>query len=249
MNFKEFFIVFYQALNPIGYRSLMSRKKREILTYFFMLLFFCVIIGAILSIPSLMSFPKKVEGALSKFSTFNITNVDIDLKEPLILMHSPLIVMDLSENRSYVSDETILITKTDVYIKKLDINFDKLSLFQTEKLPVRDFSDIKENFETVKNTYWLLFLFLLPSILFAIYVLNLTKYLFVIASAWVIVYIIQFIRGKKAKLSHHWRTAVLTSTVMVVLEVALSPIIKLGMLPIIIYFIYYIIAVSNLKNG
>jgi hypothetical protein len=246
MHPKDFFGLFTSALNPLAYKDLMKRRKRDATQYFLKLLFFSVILSGILSIPYIIHFPDRVDDVVSKFSRFNITKVDIEMNEPITLLGQPKIVLDLRASGINASDEFILITKTDVYMKKFKPSIFSWRFFETEKTPVGEYSDVLQNFERVKSTYLIAFIFLLPSIFFVVYTLHLVKYALLILISCYIGYLICFLSKAKIRFSHVLRTAVFSSTLMVILDVGISPLINLGVIPLLSYILMYSVSLIAL---
>src|SRR3989344_6488684 len=176
MRINEFFFLFVKSLNPANYPMLLTRKKREAVKYFIMLLFFSTIIWTIVSIPKFRALPDKVETALSKFESFNITGIDIRLMEPVVLLGHPRIVLDFSGNRTSVGDEMLVVTKSEIMWKKFKPNIFGIRLFETEKRQISEYSDVAKDVGMVKGIYWLLFILALPSLLFILFLLILSKY-------------------------------------------------------------------------
>ena len=94
MTIKQFLLLFVQSLNPRAYRSLISRKKRDVAKYFFVLILYCVILSGLTNIPNFVKIPSQVEGTLSKISKLNITGLDVEITEPVTLLDQPKIVID-----------------------------------------------------------------------------------------------------------------------------------------------------------
>ena len=100
MRLKEFVFLFTKAVNPFEYKVLISRRKRDTLAYFLILLFLCLLTGTALNLPHLLNFPDKLTETMSRFERFNLTGVDIELKEPVVLLGFPRTVLDLTSNRT-----------------------------------------------------------------------------------------------------------------------------------------------------
>ncbi len=242
MRLKEFVFLFFKSLNPLDYKMLVMRKKRDTLKYFFMLLFFCIILSGFTNLPKLSHMKQNFNATLSKFERFNITGIDIELKEPIILLNSPKIVLDLSENRSSLENENILITKSDIIWRKFKPSLWDFTLYKTETRPVEKYSNVLENANRISGIYWLLFFFLLPSIFLIIYTLNLIKYSLLIIMFTLVAYLISLILKRKVKLLLMWRVAVFSISIMVFLELVMAPLFNLGILPLLIYILMFFLA-------
>ncbi len=243
MRVKEFIFLFFKSLNPLDYKILVQRKKRDTIKYFYMLLFFAIILGAITNLPKLSHMKRDFNTTLSKFERFEITGLDIELKEPIVLLNPPKIVLDLSENRSLIGDENILITKSDIIWKKFKPSLWDFSLYKTETKPVQEYSDVLESAYSIRGMYWLLFFFLLPSIFLIIFSLNLIKYSLLILMFTILAYLIMILTKRKIKLLLIWRAAVFSISIMVFLELVITPLFNLGILPLISYIFMFFLAI------
>ena len=244
MRIKEFIFLFIKSLNPLDYNILVQRKKRDALKYFFMLLFFAILLGAITNLPKLSHMRQNFNTTLSKFERFEITGIDISLKEPIVLLDSPKIILDLSENRSEIKDESVLITKSNIMWKKFKPSLWDFSLYKTEKKPVEEYSDVLESAHSIRGVYWLLFFFLLPSIFLIIYTLNLIKYSLLIMMFSLVAYLILILTKRKINYLLIWRAAVFSISIMVFLELVITPLFDLGILPLLSYIFMFFLAIS-----
>jgi hypothetical protein len=182
-----------------------------------------------------------------KFERFNITGIDIAADEKIVLMDFPKIVLDLSGNETQLSDEYILITKSDIYQKKFRPSLFEWKLFETEDKKVTEYGDVLQSFSKISGgTYWLLFLFFLPSLLLFTYVFDLLKYSFIIAVFTLIGYVIAKIKGKKIKITGVWRAAVYSSTLMIITEVTIFQLFNysliMAVIPLVIYFTMFLLS-------
>jgi hypothetical protein len=247
MRFSEFAFLFVKSLNPGDYRMLVTRKKRDTISYFLTLLFCAIIIGFIFSIPKLMQVPNKIEATFMKFERFNITGIDIAAKEKIVLLEFPKIAVDLSGQETNMSNEYILITKSDIYRKKFKPSLFEWRLFETEEKKVTEYGDVIQDFSKISGgTYWLIFLFFLPSLLLLTYVFDLIKYSLIIGIFTVIAYLIAKIKGKKIKITGVWRAAVYSSTLMIITEVSIFQFFNysliMAIIPLVIYFTIFLLS-------
>ncbi|MBN2367556.1 DUF1189 family protein [Candidatus Woesearchaeota archaeon] len=241
MRLKEFAFLYVHALNPGNYNMLMTRKKRDALQYFFIMILFSIILGGILAIPIFITMPERIEKTLAKFDRFNITGIDIQLKEPVVLLKTPKIVLDLTANRTEIGKESILITKTEIMWKRPKLDILGFKLFNTEKRPLSDYSNVLENADRIKGLSWLLFLILLPSLFLITYVLHMVKYLVIIGLSTLFAFIFIKIKKKKPGIFKVARVAVYSITVLVFLEVVLGAYISLGIFSLLIYLLFFIL--------
>jgi hypothetical protein len=229
----EFIFLLFKSLSPANYRMLVTRKKREAVQYLVLLIFFSLMIGFVLSMPKLVNFPDRMEQALMNFEKFNIS-LDVEAMEPFVLMNRPLIVMDFTENRSQIEAEAILITKSDVLWKKFSPSLFEFRLFTTEKKQISEYNVLEDARRIKGGTYWLLLLFVMPSLFFIVFVFNMLKYLLIIS----MVTLITFLALRKKRLLKIWRAAVYSSSFIIVPQIILSPLIGSIFLTVISFLAY-----------
>jgi hypothetical protein len=253
MRLNEFFFLLVKSLNPGDYKMLITRKKREAMQFFLMLLFFSVILGLIFSIPKFVAIPNNIESILIKFERFNITGIDIKAKEPITLLKFPKTVLDLTGTKTNITDEMIFITNSDIFWKKFQPSLFDWRLFTTEEKPISSYSNVLDNINTIKGgAYWLLFFLLLPSIFLGAYLFNFIKYVILIGLVTFIGYAIAKLKRKKVKLFEVLRTAVFASTIMIVPEIVLSPLfnfsIYFSLFPLVLYLIMFLLAMLVIEE-
>lgn len=222
---------------------LVTRKKRDTFKYFFMLLFFCIILSGFTNLPKLSHMRQNFNETLSKFERFEITGIDIELREPIVLLNYPKTVLDLSENRSEIVDESVLITKSDIMWRKFKPSLWDFTLYKTETKPVEEYSDVLESANSIRGIYWILFFLLLPSLFLIVFLLNLIKYSLLITLFTLVAYLIMLISKRQVKLLLVWRAAVFGLSIMVFLDVVISPLFNLGVLPLVSYIFMFFLAI------
>ena len=203
MDIKQFLLIFVQSLNPKAYKTLSSRKKREVASYFFTLLFYCVLLSGLTNIPNFIEFPHQVEGAVSKITTFNITGLDVEITEPVTLLEHPKIVIDFSKNNT-LDKEYVLITKEEIFFRKFQPKLFKPVV--TEQKPVAELGNVLETVSTINGTYWIVLIILLPSLFFISYLLNMIKYGLLITLVFILSFIILNISKKKVNIQHQLKS-------------------------------------------
>lgn len=232
MDLKQFLLMFVQSLNPRAYTQLLSRKKREVASFFITLLLYCVLLSGLTNIPNFVNFPKQVEGAVSKISTLNITGLDVEITEPVTLLETPKVVIDFSENNT-LDKEFVLITKNEIFFKKFQPKL--FNLFITEQKPVSELGDVLNTVRSIKGTYWIVLFILLPSLFFISYLLNFTKYSIIITLVFILSFIILKLTKKKLNFQHHLKAAFYSSTIMIFLDIVISPLFNLSVIPFLLY--------------
>ena len=240
MRLNEFVFLLTKTFNPGDYKMLVARKKRDAVQYFLLLLLFCLVIGFLLNIPNIITSHDYFDQQLSKFERFNISVVDIELKEPLILFEEPKIVVDFSENAS-IGDKAVLITRTEVMWKKPSPDIFQLRLFTTERKPVAEFSDVVSNIRALKFIYWAIFIAVLPSLFFVFYVFYLLKYTLIMLFVTLVGYFIVKLRNRRSGVIRTAKIAVFSSTILVTADVALSRLLNIGTISFLIYLAMFFV--------
>ncbi len=243
MKAKEFLLIFVQSLNPKAYPQLFSRKKREVAKYFFTLLFYCVLLSGLTNLPNFIMFPQQVEGAISKITRFNITGLDVEISEPVVLLDRPKIVIDFSENIT-MEGKWLLITKSDIYYKKFQPRL--FSPVSTEQKPVAEYSDLLDDITRIGGTYWIILIILLPSLFFMSYFLNFFKYSVIVSLMFMLSYLFtRFILRKKLNLQHIIKAVFFSSSVMIFLDIVITPLLNLSVIPFLLYLIILSLVLYN----
>lgn len=240
MDLKNFATIFFKSLNPFKYSEIILFRKRDVFAYFFLLIFFAILLGGIFTIPTLGYLPQKIDESLAKFSRFAITGLDIEANESLLLLNSPRVVLDLrDEPESH--DAFFVITKSDLFIKKFSPDIMQFTLYNTTKIPVEQYSDLLSDFNMVKRGIWIFLFFMLPSIIFFIYVLNLIKYAVIMLVAYLLLVLYKLAAKKALHFDALLKTLIFSSSIMIFSEITLAPFIDLKIVPLCLFIIYYLI--------
>lgn len=244
MDLKKFSTIFFKSLNPFKYNELLIYKKREVSAYFIYLVFFAIFLGGIFSIPTLGYLPQKIDESLAKFTKFAVTGIDIETNEAIMLLKNPRIVLDF-RNEPEPHDAFILITKQDMFIRKFSPSIREFTLYNTTKIPVETYSDVLNDFNMMKQGIWIFLFFMLPSIFFFVFVLNLVKYIVILFLAYVLTLIFRTIARKHYNLETLYKTTIYSSGIMIVSDITLAPFFDLGLVPLGLFLVYFIISQST----
>ena len=232
MTIKQFLLLFFESLNPRAYRSLISRKKRDVAKYFFVLILYCVILSGLTNIPNFVKIPSQVEGTLSKISKLNITGLDVEITEPVTLLDQPKIVIDFSPNLT-IDNEWILITKENVQFKKLQLKlFEPIS---TQEKPIEEYSNVLQSANMINGTYCIILFIMLPSLFFLSYLLNFAKYSIIVTFVLFLSFIATKILKRKIRFQNLLKSVFFASTIMIFLDIVISPLINLSIVPFLLY--------------
>jgi hypothetical protein len=241
MDAKKFSEIFFKSLNPFRYKELITQRKRDVISYFFSLLFFAILLGWIFSIPTLGYLPQKIDDSLAKFTKFTVTGIEVETNETIMLLKSPRVVLDFrAVPESH--DAFLVITSQDIYLRKLSPDFLQLKLYNTTKIPVEQYSDLLADFNSMKKGIWIFLFFMLPSIFFFVYVLNLIKFAAILAVSYVAALVYRALARKSLNLEVLLKVTIFSSGIMIFSDIALAPFVDLGFLPIVLFLIYFTIA-------
>ncbi len=244
MDLKKFSTIFFKSLNPFKYNEILVYKKREAFSYFLSLIFFAILLGGIFSIPTLGYLPQKIDESLAKFTRFAVTGIDIETNEAIMLLNNPRIVADFRKEPE-PHEAFVLITQKDIFIRKLSPSIKEFTLYNTTKIPVETYSDVLKDFNMVKQGIWIFLFFMLPSIFFFIFVLNLAKYTVILVTAYMLTLIVRTIARKHFNLETLYKTTIYSSGIMIVCDITLAPFFDLGLVPLGLFLVYFIISQST----
>jgi hypothetical protein len=248
MDLKSFFTIFVKSINPMNYGDLVGERKRDASLYFFYLIFFAIILGGIFSIPKLGYLPQALNNSISKFTKFTVTGVEIETSEPLILLKNPEIVLDFRPEPE-TKDAFLLVTQEDIYLRKFSPNLFQLSMYNTTRTPMSNYSDVLQDFNRFKGTLWIFFIFMLPSMLFFIYVLNIVKYLFILALVMIFTIMVALIFRYKMHMQNMLKTAIFSISIMAFMDISLAPFFDFKIFSFLIFIIIYVLALRYAKKG
>ena len=235
MDIKQFIYLYIKSFNPTNYKEIIRKKNYD---YFLMLIFILVILGGIFSIPRIIHYPENIEESLAKFNRFNITGIDIQTSEPIILLRNPKTVLDLTQDRE-LTNETILITKSQIQWKKFRPSLFNMEIFKTEKKPISEYSNVLENANKIKGLYWLIFIVLLPSLFFLVFILNFVKFFVIVILFSLLAYLLLKTRYKRTRFTKILRIAIFSVSLMMTLEIAIAPLFSFGIIPFILFLIQF----------
>ncbi|MFA5797655.1 MAG: DUF1189 family protein [Candidatus Woesearchaeota archaeon] len=238
MEFKPLFRTLAQSINPYAYHELREHKFAYAMKYFCFLLLLLLAIMFILFIPALFYAPQDIQSAASNFNTFTFKS-DISFDTPFIFMEDPLVVF--SKNAT-LGDATLLFTDNGVYYRSF-IVFGKV-----QELPFDKETDIKNDAYATRTLSMFLF-FLGPSLFFWAFVVFAIYFWIIIFITFLLGILLTRLLSIPLRLSRILKTAVYTSTILVVLQLILMPFYRLFYLPIIAYWILFIIVIVAIKDG
>ncbi|NTV24183.1 MAG: DUF1189 family protein [Nanoarchaeota archaeon] len=247
MRLNEFIFLFKSSLSPENYRMLMTRRKRDTLQFLLMLVSISLLLGTILSFPRLLEFPQSVETALSNFEKFNITGIDVELKEPVVVWGYPKVIVDFTKQPQNHTDSYLTITNSQIIRRVFSPSLFPPRLYDYEAKSISDYSNVLEVIRGIRWLYFVILIMVAPSVLFVLYLIYIAKYMVLSIIMTLIAFLLLVARGKSAKHLHVWRTSIYAMSPLVVMELGLSPVLKLGILPFLVYIL--LMALSLMRLG
>lgn len=209
----EFFITYLRSLNPASYLELYTRMHRNMLHYFFSLIFVAVVALLILSLPKILLFPSYLDQQLDKFQKFEV-KPDVVMSAPVVFTYAaPLIIIDTSGSVTTLegSPAKLLITDKKIQFKSM--------LATIHEADISGYSNIIQHKVAIKKLILYLIIVALPTIIFVLYLLFVVKYLILILIAIVIAYLITKAFRSDILLRSVIRIVFYAATAMITLDV------------------------------
>ena len=173
----EFFLTYLRSLNPTSYMELYTRMQRNMLHYFFSLIFVAIAALLLLSLPKLILFPSYLDKQLDKFQKLEV-KPEVVMTAPVVFTDSqPLIIIDTSGTITSLENLPAKVLITD---KKIQF---RSSLAGIHEADISGYSDVIQHRMEFKKLILYLIIVALPTILFILYLLFAIKYLILILLA------------------------------------------------------------------
>lgn len=235
MGVKQFFKIAVETFKPYKYKGLTQRSYLKTFLYFFSIALLYLLIMGMINVPRYYNTLQNVDEGLNNLEAF-VINVDIQTKGPVVLSETPKIVVDTKSNGT-INGEDLLITNDSI---------SKKFFFWTKSLRI-DKIDVLENFDSVRKNVFLLFLFIVPSIIFLAYMFIILKYLFVMLFASVIGAIILMLGKHKSTLHEVFKSSMYATGVYFAGNI-LGSLIKIKFIGLIAYTIFFLMILFMLKD-
>ncbi|HLD05009.1 MAG TPA: DUF1189 family protein [Candidatus Nanoarchaeia archaeon] len=231
MDWKEYFVWFFKSFNPRSYKFLADRFMRDSVKYWFWMFVLSFIVMLVLLVPILFTLSGDLQEKANQIDDFYLDG-HVSLSKPLVLVEDPLVVMDF--NRTYPTNEKVLITKESLF-------FNKYYWFGGEQVVFKDVKNLRSP-EAVALMAFLAVL-IVPSLLMLAFFAYLVKsslvVLLVASLGWGISHGLKY----KVSFTKSLRVAIFAGTVLVFLELVLFPFWRSFWLPFVLFLIYYILGV------
>lgn len=233
MEWRDYFSLFLKSFNPRSYRFLADRFSSDVLRYWLFLFVFSFVVMLILFIPLLATLSSDLQEKANQIDDFSLDG-HVTLTKPLVIVKDPLILMDF--NRTYPTNEKVLITKDALFFKKY-------YWFGDEQVV---FSDIK-NLRNPEAVSLMAFaaLLIIPSLLFLVFLVFLVKDSLIVLVVAALGFAVANLLKYRVSFSKSVRIAVFTGTLLVFLEFVLFPFWRSFWIPFLIFVVYYGMALAQ----
>ena len=219
-----FFKDLWETFLPSRWQEISQRPMGQALKFFSKVLLCAFIILVLLAIPSMVKMPAVISEQLGKFEVLQMDG-KVNMSSPIKLPRSdPLFILDTTGAYTELENERFLITRDKILYRPL---------FTTHEVKTEDLKDLKGNHDQVNTFLAVLVFFLLPSILFYVYVLVWLKYFLMILTLSIILFIALDLTHWRRTWKELFVIACYTSTLPVLAEVIVSSINARWLIPVL----------------
>ncbi len=209
----NFFLTYLKSLNPVSYIDLSQRMHRNMLHYFFSLIFVAVVAFLILSLPKLIFLNSYVDKQFDKFEELEI-NIDSEMSSPIVITDSdPLIAIDTAGNLTDIRNLPVKLLITE---KKLQF---KSSFATVHEIDISGYSNILQHKAEFKKLITYMIIIALPTILVMLFILFSLKYLIIILITVPIAFAISRALRSEIRFRSIIRIAFYSSTSVVTIDI------------------------------
>lgn len=230
---RDYWTTIAKSLNPKNYKEMSDESLKFTVNYFLFFLILSIIIMMLIMIPTGISHIKNLDKKFETLETLTFS-ANVTQKEPTIITKKPLIVFDLTKENK--TTETILINRDKIF-------YNNYLLFGSKEINFDSYSDVIENKQNIKNLLLTIFILLLPSIIFYLFLYFLIKYVIIIIISSLLAWIITRFTKQEIKIKNIIKTAIYSTTIMIILDIIFLPLYFFFLLPIIVYLIFFIIGI------
>lgn len=211
------------SFNPRNYHQISDESLKRMVWHVPLVVLAGFLIWLVLLAPTLFTF---VDGVESQLQTFSVLEMDgsIEMAEPISLpTNDPEIVIDTTEER-LIGGETIRVTRKFIYFNLIG---------KAQRVPVNKILNPLDYKEEFGQFLLMGMLFVLPSLLFYLYVGFLIKYALIIGlTALLSLFVIHVLLIIDISPRRIINLAVYSATPMILLETLISPFASKYLLPI-----------------
>jgi len=219
----KFFSELWETLLPSHWPEISQRPMGRAVGFFSKVLLCAFIIIVLLGIPRMIKMPSVISEQLGKFEVLQLDG-KVNMSSPIKLpSNEPLFILDTSGAYTDLTTERVLVTRDKIAYRPL---------FATHEIATDDLKDLKENREQVNAFLAVLVFFLLPSILFYVYILVWLKYFVMIFTLSIILFLLLDLTHWRRTWRELFVIACYTSTLPVLAEVIVSAINAHWLIPV-----------------
>ena len=239
---------FLKTWHPSSYWNLAHKSVFEAYKYFLFIILVGFIGMILVAMPKFIALPDYLQDQMQHFDKFEI-NLNLKMNAPIIITsNEPEIIIDTEAKINNVSKalkhSRFIISNTTLYYKLL---------FKPEQLELSKYKDILKEKKDVSKTLHFLIILAMPSILLVALLLILLRYLLVTHIAAILGFLLTRIAGYAIDFKTAFNSALYASTVMILPELLLLPLLKpLYNVPIALFCILYILVIvlecNKIKN-
>ena len=231
MKVRDYFITIAKTFHPNSYKQFVKAPLKDAFKYFWFLMIISMIVFLILLVPKVFNLSNSLGSKLDNFDTLEL-DVEMELNDPFYMFYKPKVLFNF--NNSNMTDEQVLITQES-------ISYKPFFFFGKRQVVFDDYHDLLANKDDVRELLPMVGLFILPSILFWVFIFYAAKFLLTILLASLIALLIM---RKKHKFNYILKIGLYASTFMLILELALLPYYKLSLwIPTVVFLIYFVLGV------
>lgn len=219
-----FFKDAWETFLPSHWQDISQRPMGQALRFFSKVLLCAFIILILLGIPGLMKMPAAISEQLGKFEALTLDG-NVNMSSPIKLpRNEPLFILDTTGAYTELENERVLITREKIMYRPL---------FTTHEVKTDDLKDLKGNRDQVNTFLAVLVFFLLPSILFYVYILVWLKYFLMILTLSIILFVALDLTHWRRTWKELFVIACYCSTLPVLAEVIVSSINARWLIPVL----------------
>lgn len=230
---------FLKTWHPSSYWHLSHKSYLEAYKYFFFIIALSFIGMILMGLPKFAILPDYLQ---SKMQSFDQLEVDLKVKmnSPIALTtREPEIIIDTDAKLANVSNalkhSRFIIHNTTLYYKLL---------FVPEKIELSKYKDLLKEKREVSTAIYFLIILAMPSIIVISFLIILLRYFIITHAAAVLGFALSRLGGYAIDFKTAFNSALYASTVMVLPELLLLPLLKpLFNVPIALFAILYLIVV------
>ncbi|MBR9692338.1 hypothetical protein GOV07_00220 [Candidatus Woesearchaeota archaeon] len=232
MSFKNYLANFVKTFNPDAYEKLSHdqslKQAWQQFAFNFALIF---IVMLLLFVPAILLGAPALEAKLDSFSQLQL-DANASASEPIQLMTKPDIVIDLTDEEVFDTEELLINNK--------GITWKRFLLFGEKTVPWSDARDLQG---TNSGTFVALFIFLLPSVAVWASIFSLIGYAIVILICGTLAWLLPKIWRHKLSFATAMKLSLYAATVLM-LEMLLLPFWRNWWLFPLLYIIFLSIGVA-----